>query len=346
MKVDPTALSPTTLPPPRERQQTPAAQPTSAPSRTVAPDRPTPRSPAQRSPGKPSSFNLQLNQQLSQMQATDQYLGELAGRLDHLKLNLGRELAASRPADRETLRQATREVNALLQQRGTRTAQSLDADLRLRLGEPVRSRFRLEGLDSLEAIRAAGRETLVFSFTRQPGEALAVALDEGLAPEQVLRRFNQGLGAAGLRAELDSDGALRFSAPEAQWRTLQDQLQVQGEGGLFPRERRGLASREEGLQALSEPHGQSPRELRSLLDSVLGVLERIDTLRDQLAQRQEDIREFLAQADARDERQWAQAFARSLYDLMGQGPDAYGAFAQAVIAQAQLSRFTVVSLLA
>lgn len=256
MKVDPTALT-HHIAAPRERQQTPAAQPTSAPSRTVAPDRPMLRSPAQRSPGKPSSFNLQLNQQLSQMQATDQYLGELAGRLDHLKLNLGRELAASRPADRETLRQATREVNALLQQRGARTAQSLDADLRLRLGEPVRSRFRLEGLDSLEAIRAAGRETLVFSFTRQPGEALAVALDEGLAPEQVLRRFNQGLGAAGLRAELDSDGALRFSAPEAQWRTLQDQLQVQG-GRPVPHERRGLASREEGLQALSEPLGQSP----------------------------------------------------------------------------------------
>lgn len=346
MKVDPPKLSPTLTPLPRERQQTAVAQPAVASAQAVSPERLSIRGKAQRSPSQPPAFNLQLNQQLSQMQATEHYLEELAGHLEQLKLNLGRELASSLPSDRETLRQAIRDVNALLQRRGARTGQSLDADLRLRLGEPVRSRFRLEGLDSLESIQAAGRETLVFSFSRQPGEALAVVLDEGLAPEQVLRRFNQGLGPAGVRAELDSEGNLRFSASETQWQTLQDQLQVQGEGGLFPRSRRSLAGHEEGWQALAEPDGQGHRELRSVLDTVLGVLERIERLRDQLAKRQDGIRQFLAQAETRNERQWAQSFARSLFDLMNRGSDSYGAVAQAVVAQAQLSRFTVVSLLA
>ncbi|WP_165676713.1 hypothetical protein [Metapseudomonas otitidis] len=345
MKVDPPKLSPTLTPPPRERQQTAVAQPAVAPA-AVSPERPSIRGKAQRSPSQPPAFNLQLNQQLSQMQATEHYLGELVGHLEQLKLNLGRELASSLPSDRETLRETIRDVNALLRRRGARTGQSLDADLRLRLGEPVRSRFRLEGLDSLEAIQAAGRETLVFSFSRQPGEALAVVLDEGLAPEQVLRRFNQGLGPAGLRAELDSEGNLRFSASETQWQVLQDQLQVQGEGGLFPRARRSLAGHEEGWQSLAEPDGQGHRELRSLLDTVLGILERIERLRDQLAKRQDGIRQFLAHAETRNERQWAQSFARSLFDLMSRGSDSYGAVAQAVVAQAQLSRFTVVSLLA
>ena len=66
----------------RTRKAAPAAEPAA-----------TPR-------GKSTSFNLQLNQQLTSMQAADSYLGELAGRLE--ALSHGRYQGAALGADLET----------------------------------------------------------------------------------------------------------------------------------------------------------------------------------------------------------------------------------------------------
>ena len=297
---------------------------------------------------KSGSFNLQLNQQLSSMQSADSYLGDLQDRLGGLKLNLSRELSAPQSQDREGVRQATRQVNELLEQRAQRSDGSLDAKFRLRLNEPVRSRFSLEGLESVDAIQRSGKETLLFSAGRQLAEPAAVVLDDGMSTEQVLRRFNATLGQAGIRAELDSDGALKFSAPEADWQQLKGQLAVQGEGKLFAKGKNTrLKSQEEGLLAFpTEIRTDAFREQRQLLDSVVSALDRIGGLRDQLRHRQDDIRDFLDRHASEDEREWAHSFAASMLDRMGRSATHYSAAAQTVVAQANLSRFAVVSLLA
>jgi hypothetical protein len=296
---------------------------------------------------KSSSFSLQLNQQLSLMQSAQSYLDELHGRLSQLKLVLSRELSTTRPQAQEAIHAEVRQVDELLKERGKRSAHSLDANFRLRLNEPVRSRFTLQGLENIETLRESGRETLLFSGGRQLAEPVAVVLDEGLSDEQILRRFNATLGQAGIRAELEEGGRLKFSARERDWQQLKGQLAVQGEGKLFEQGRyTRLPSREDQLFDFSDvAAADTVDELRRLLDSVVAGLGRISLLREQLQQRQQEIREFIASQVDADEKQWALDFSHSVFNLMRRGPSSYAAVAQTVVAQANISRFAVVSLL-
>ncbi|WP_346770505.1 hypothetical protein [Pseudomonas sp. 273] len=78
---------------------------------------------------------------------------------------------------------------------------------------------------------------------------------------------------------------------------------------------------------------------------MIDALDRIGTLRDQLRQRQGEIREFLARQADRDEQQWAQDYAASVFNLVRDSGSSYAAVTRTVVAQANLSRFAVVSLL-
>lgn len=300
----------------------------------------------ERGQGKGASFNLQLNQQLSSMQSAESYLDQLASRLRQLKLSLSRELSGSQPSDREGVKQAMREVEQLLDERSQRSAGTLDANLRLRLTEPVRSRFSIQGLESIEQVQQAGRETLLFGAGRQLAEPLAVVLDEGMSTEQVLRRFNAGLGQAGIRAELEQGGALKFSARESDWQELRGQLTVQGEGKLAAKAQSRVQTQEEELLSFPpEVSADSYRELRRVLDSVVSALDRVGAIRDQISHRQQEIREFLARQAELDESQWARDYAGQVFNLMQRSPSSYAAVTQTVVAQANISRFSVVSLL-
>ncbi len=298
-------------------------------------------------PSKNTSFSLQLNQQLSSMQSADSYLGDLQTRLSQLKLNLSRQISSPQPNGEESIRQTVQQVGELLKERSKRSGNSLDANLKLRLTEPVRSRFSLQGLESLDKIRQSGRETLLFSGGRQLAEPVAVVLDDEMSDEQILRRFNGSLGQAGIRAELDQNGELMFSAREGDWQKLKDQLAVQGEGKLFDKGRY-VRVQSEDEQLLSFPEElqlDSFRELRRLLDSVVAGLDKVTSLREQLSNRQQEIREFLARQAHAGENQWAMDFSRSVFNLMQRSPSSYAAVTQTVVAQATISRFAVVSLL-
>jgi hypothetical protein len=294
-----------------------------------------------------ASFNIQLNRQLSSMQSAERYLADLESRLSQLKLRLSRELGTAQSGGKEALQQAIRQVQALLEQRVELSGNALDATLKLSLNEPVRSRFSIQGLESIEAIQQSGKETLLFSAGNQLSEPVAVVLDDDMSEQQILRRFNATLGQAGIRAELDEHGELKFSARESDWQTLKGQLAVQGEGKLFPKEHYSrVQSREESLLSLpQELQLDSQRELRRVLDTVVAALDKVVTLREQLADRQKEIREFLSRHTGQDERQWAQNYASSVFNLMQRSPSSYAAVTQTVLAQANIGRFAVVSLL-
>ena len=299
-----------------------------------------------RTSGSNGGFNVQLNHQLSSMQAADRYLGDLVEQLSTLKLSISRQLSSPASNERDTISQGLQQVNILLDERSKRTSQSLDAGFNLRLNEPLRSRFSLPGLESVEAIKQSGRDTLVFTAGRALQEPLAVVLDDDMSDEQLLRNFNAGLGSAGIRAELDSRGTLKFSMPESDWQAIKGQLKLKGEGKLFASSSEPVNPQEDGMLGF-DPAAvrESARELRQLLDSVVTALDRIGTLRQQLSQRQEDVREFLARQESQDEKQWALNFASRVFHLDGRKASDYLSVSQTVIAQAQLTRFAVVSLL-
>lgn len=298
-------------------------------------------------PTNNSGFSLQLNQQLSSMQAADRYLGDLVEQLSALKLSISRQIASPANNEREAIAQGLQQLNNLLGERSKRSGQSLDANFNLRLNEPLRSRFGLPGLESIEAIKQSGKETLLFTGGRALAEPLAVVFDDGMSDEKVLRNLNAGLGSAGIRAELDHKGALKFTMPENDWQQLKTQLRVKGEGKLFPANPPGLLEpKEEGLQGFDPALAKEAiRELRQLLDSVVAALDKIGNLRQQLRQRQEDVKEFLARQESQDEKQWALNFANAVFNINGRKASSYSSVAQTVIAQAQLNRFAVVSLL-
>ncbi len=295
-----------------------------------------------------NGFNLQLNQQLSSMQAADRFLGDLSEQLSALKLNISRQLSSPQSvSERDAIAHHLEQANNLLAERSKRSGQSLDASFKLRLNEPLRSRFTIQGLESLDTIQRAGKETLLFTAGRALAEPVALVLDDGMSEEQILRRLNSSFGNVGIRAELDQDGALKFSMPENDWQLFKEQLNIKGEGKLFPALHQGIAATsEEGFLALSATLTQeSFRELRQLLDSVVSALDRISSLRQHISLRQEDVREFLAQQESQDETQWALNFAGAVFDVKGRQASGYSVVAQTVIAQAQLTRFAVVSLL-
>lgn len=301
----------------------------------------------ERGPGKAAGFSIQLNQQLSSMQSAEGYLGELSDRLNQLKLSLGRELASSQGSSRKQLDEPLKQAADLLDQRSDRSAGGLDANLELRLHEPARTRFSIDGLETLDQARSGGRESLLFSSGRSQTEPGVVVLDDAMSDQQILRSFNLGLASSGIRAEVGEDGKLTFSMAESDWQRNGGELTVKGEGKRFAKDRTSRAqTREQRLLELPQSlAGSGQRELRQMLDQVIDALDRIGTLRDQLRQRQNEIREFLARQAGSDEQQWAQDYAETVFDLVRESGSSYAAVTQTVVAQANLSRFTVVSLL-
>lgn len=297
---------------------------------------------------KESGFSLQLNQQLSSMQAADHYLGELSVQLSALKLNISRQLSnAQSNQERDTINRRLEKLNELLKERSKLSGESLDATLKLRLNEPLRSRFSLQGLESIDAIQRSGQETLIFTAGRAFAEPIAVVLEDGMNTEQILRRLNGSLGQAGVRAELDQEGALKFSVQEKDWVKMKEQLRIQGEGKLFAKGNfTKVGSHEDAFGEFPADINQgSQRELRQLLESVVASLDRVTALREQLSQRQADVREFLARQENLDEQHWARTFADAVFNLQMRKPSQYAVVSQTVIAQANLTRFAVVSLL-
>lgn len=304
------------------------------------------KAPALNAQGGAATLNLQLNQQLSSMQSAESYLDQLSSRLRQLKLSLSRELSGAQGGDREGLQQAIRDVEQLLSDRASSTGGALDSSLRLRISEPARSSFSILGIENVAQVQEAGKETLLFSAGRSLNEPLAVVLDDGMSAEAIVAQFNSGLGQSGIRADLGQGGALRFSARESDWQDLRGQLTIQGEGKLAGKSRSVVQVQEEELVTFpAEASAESLKEMRRVLENVVAALDRVGVVRDQLVQRKKEIREFLARQSEQSEGQWALELAGQVFNLMQQAPSSYAAVSQTVVAQANLSRSSVVSLL-
>lgn len=305
------------------------------------------KAPRQQAGHARSGYSLQLNRQLTSIQSADSYLTDLASRLDQLKLTLSRQLANPQANEQQELSRNLAKLSRLLAERNTRSGGSLDGNLKLSLNEPARTRFRLPGLDSIYALQAAGSETLIIKAGRRQSEPAVVALDQNLHPEQLLRRFNNALAPAGIRSELDAEGQLVFTSRDSDWQRVQAGVAVQGEGVLFPADQfTEVQPEEEAVLKVAEGTSlHSVAQQRSMLDKVVKVLDRINLLREQLNQRKQEIREFLAQQSEQQDQEWAADYVQSVFGLMQSSLSSYAAVTQTVVAQANLNRFAVVNLL-
>lgn len=303
-----------------------------------------------RQPGKMAGLRLQLNQQSSSIQAAHLYLTQVTEHLSSFKRNLGRSLNGSTKGnlDNETLTRSVKQLNELLENRSRLSAASVDAQLSLNLDQPLRSRFTIQGLESLNQIQASGSETLLFSAGRHMSGPIAVVLDDDMSDSQILRRFNTSLAQAGLHAEVIDKAQLRFSAAEAQWGKLRGQMSVQGEDKLFARgSYTPVQSKEDNLLGapLIAPQSAGRTELRHLLDTVDKGLVRVNGVIEQLNQRQGHVKEQIGRHESQDEKRWAHDFAGRVFDHSKEQSNDYVRVAQLVQCQANVSRHRVVGLM-
>ena len=330
--------------------RTQAQQRDTLPQQRVRNARPPERVSTQRQPGKMAGLSLQLNQQSSSIQAAHLYLTQVTEQLSSFKRDLGRSLngPAKGGLEGETLARSVKRLNDLLENRSRLSAASVDAQMGLNLDQPLRSRFSIQGLESLNAVQASGSETLLFSAGRHMPGPIAVVLDDDMNERQILRRFNTSLAQAGLHAEVNGEAKLRFSATESQWGKLKGQMSIQGEDKLFAGASfTPVHSKEENLLGapLIAPKGTGRAELRQLMATVDKGLVRVNGVIEQLNQRQGHVREQIGRHESKDEKRWAHDFAGRVFEREAvQGSD-YLKVAQLVQCQANVSRHRVVGLM-
>ena len=330
--------------------RTQAQQRETAPQQRVRNARQSEPLPVPRQSGKMAGLSLQLNQQSSSIQAAHLYLTQVTEQLGNFKRDLGRSLSGATKGnlDSQTLTRSVERLNDLLENRNRLSAASVDAQLRLNLDQPLRSRFTIEGLESLSTVQASGSETLLFSAGRHMPGPVAVVLDDAMSSSQILRRFNTSLAQAGLHAEVSGEAQLRFSAAESQWGKLKGQMSIQGEDKLFPRASfTPVHSLEDNLLGapLVAPQGTGRAELRQLLDTVDKGLVRVNGVIEQLNQRQGHAREQIGRHESKDEKRWAHDFAAHAFERNGEQGRDYLQVAQLVQCQANVSRHRVVGLM-
>lgn len=299
--------------------------------------------------GTLASRGLELNQQQSSMQSAQVYLGRLATHLNEFKRDLGRALngPASSAPDSAGIARSVNRLNELLDSRSRPSGANLDAQLDLNFDVPQRSRFSIKGLESLQGVQASGSETLLFNAGRHLPGPMVVVLDDDMSDSQTLRRFNVGLAQAGVHVEQAEGGRLQFSAVESRWNILKGQMSVQGEDKLFAKGSfTPIHSQEDNLLGTPLPMPHKGRaDLLALLEVANQGLQRINSVIEQLSQRQAQALDQLGRKESKEEKRWAHDFASRTF-AREESPAQFKQIAQMVLAQSNLSRYTVLGLMA
>lgn len=213
-----------------------------------------------------------------------------------------------------------------------------------------RRRFTVRGLD-LGTLRTGPRELLSFATGgRGRPEVTSVLIEPHLSADEIVRRFDRALAAAGIRASLDDGGELKFEVAEAAWPTVRDTLAVKGEGRRFPTGQFNKAS------AVPEPAAIRPQDW-SIRDGAAP-----EDLQQQVRQADEHLRRaylavsgLLAQENnrlaaaasqdgaSRADARWSEQFVRTFEAAASRGD--YRVLAAAAPALMGLSRERVIAVL-
>jgi hypothetical protein len=291
-----------------------------------------------------SGWDPQLNQKLSEAQQALTFLDQLNGRLQALKSNLSAQLA-SRPnvsTDRG-LNEGIKQVSALWQQRQS-AASSLTGQLGYSSSQKTQQRFKIRGLD-FSNLQNGEKEALYFSLPGTGQTLSTVTIDAGLSKEEIVRRFNNALAGAGIRASQDENGELSFTVAEESWSTIRDGLSIKGGGIRFPTGQFTQAKTTVTPDIIQSDSWQidDAAAMRSTLQEVINALERVQHARQVIARALSEARTRIEPIAASQDLDWAVTFASSFSESLQQ-PD-YKILSSVAPALDQVSRDRVISLL-
>jgi hypothetical protein len=171
-----------------------------------------------------AGWDEQLQGDVARAQQALDYLDGLAAQLESVKGDLAARLSGSRGS--RQLEARVRQLASTLDARKANAGGGVDAQLGFSGSAPASQRFRMRGLD-IAALRAAGSQTLNFSIK---GAQLTVSLQAGMTASSIAIQFDRALAPAGVRAALDENGELVFSAQESDWPQLRENITIAGRG--------------------------------------------------------------------------------------------------------------------
>lgn len=236
-----------------------------------------------------SGWNSSAQDEIARAQQAMDYLDRVAGQLETLKGELAARLSGARGDERQ-LEARVRQLAATLDARQGSAGGGVDANLDFNGGRPATQRFRIRGLD-MDALQAAGAQSLAFSIGGAGGPQLSVTLEEGMSRKQVAQRFERALAPLNVHAELDGRGQLVFSTDEANWPGVRDSIAISGRGRV--------ATEEEppALEAQGIGRGNADA-LRQSLRDVVQALARVRRSQDAAGAALRDATARAAQATA------------------------------------------------
>lgn len=290
-----------------------------------------------------SNLDPQLNQQLANAQQALDFLDQASSKLLALKSDLSAKLATRQPID-SRLGENLRQFSQLWQGRKTASGGSLDSQLTYSEAVQPRQRFKIRGLN-MRSLQSVDKETLSFSVSGLGQRLLPVSIEPGLSQSEIVRKFNQALAPAGIRAALDEQGELSFSVPESSWLEVRDSLAVKGAGIRFPS---GQLNR---VRIDAEPEVIRPdtwraddaAAMRRTLQDVISALDFIRQARNVVSRTLAEVHNNLEQSSTSNDLSWAQSFATD-FEAITHEPG-YRIFSVIAPALDSVSRNRVLSLL-
>jgi hypothetical protein len=176
--------------------------------------------------------------QVARAQQALDYLDRVAVQLESLKGDLTSKLAGTRSGARQQLdaqlSARVRQLSSTLASRAKSAGGGVDANLNFN-GQPASQRFRIRGLD-LDALRQSAPQSLAFSVGASGGPQLSVNIEADQTDAQLAAAIDRAMAPMGVRAGLDAQGTLVFSAPEAKWPAVKDSIAISGRGRVATEE--------------------------------------------------------------------------------------------------------------
>lgn len=263
--------------------------------------------------------------------------------LQSLKADMSERLAQRQPGDAKLTTKIEQFASAW-RERNDATGASLDGQLRYSGAGLARQRFYVRGFD-MRSLQSGGGERLEFSIAGRQ-RRMTLVIEPGMSKEAILRRLNQALVAADIRAFVDEDGRLAFEAPQEAWENVRDTLAIKGGGIRFASGQYNRVQAEAASDAFDPDNWgtDDPGSLRSTLQEVVNTLARVQQAREMAAQSVDEARQRIDLASPPENDEWAVSFSQRFETMMHQPH--YRTSALIAPAIASISRARVLSLLA
>jgi len=207
-----------------------------------------------------------LQGQVARAQQALDYLDRVASQLELLKGELTAKLSGARAAARPQLEAQVRQLTQTLQARRKNAGGGVDANLDFST-QPATQQFRIRGMD-IASLQQNAPQAIAFSVGSAGGPQNAVEITPDQSPSAIARTIDRALAPMGVRAKLDRDGALVFTAPESEWHAVKDSIAVSGRGRVQTEEVPSSPAPQQWDNGNTEALRQNLREVVQALERV------------------------------------------------------------------------------